>query len=283
MPLNLRETKASSTCALRLLDSDRMAPLPPKAILFDIGSTLWSSPAEVEAGLHACYEEGREALIAALNDVPHRDVLIEAVEGYFAEWEDRWKADNTIVEQPPTTFFVAEALERVGVTAPEEALQKFTDALLEVSVHTARAEDEEPEMKAALMALQNLGMRLGCVSNAFMGAATLQRIMIEKGLGDHLELIISSCETGYRKPHPSIYQAALDAMEVRPEEVIFVGDRLDADVAGPAALGMRTVLTLQYRQEDHTTAPVAPDAVIYHLSELVPYVEGLLKEGTPSH
>ena len=66
-------------------------------------------------------------------------------------------------------------------------------------------------------------------------------------------------------------------MGVRPEEVIFVGDRLDADVAGPAALGMRTVLTLQYRQEDHTTAPVRPDAVIYHLSELVPYVEGLLK------
>jgi HAD superfamily hydrolase (TIGR01549 family) len=255
-----------------------MATLPPKAILFDIGSTLWSSPAEVKAGLHACYDEGRDALVAALRDVPHRDLLIEAVEGYFAEWEDRWKADSTIVEQRPTTAFVAEALTRVGVTAPEDALQKFTDALLETSVHTARAEAEEPEMKAALVALQNLGMRLGCVSNAFMGAATLQRIMVEKGLGEHLELIVSSCDLGYRKPHPAIYQAALEAMGVSPEEVIFVGDRLDADVAGPAALGMRTVLTLQYRQEDHTTAPVRPDAVIYHLSELVPFVEGLLKE-----
>jgi HAD superfamily hydrolase (TIGR01549 family) len=255
-----------------------MAALPPRAILFDIGSTLWSSPAEVEAGLRACYEEGRERLVAALSDVPHRDVLIEAVEGYFAEWEDRWKADSTIVEQAPTTAFVAEALVRVGLTAPEEALQKFTDALLETSVHTARAEAEEPEMRAALIELQGLGMRLGCVSNAFMGAATLQRIMVEKGLGEHLELIISSCELGYRKPHPAIYQAALDAMGVRPGEVIFVGDRLDADVAGPAALGMRTVLTLQYRQEDHTNAAVRPDAVIYHLSELVPYVQGLLKQ-----
>ena len=259
-----------------------MAPLYPKAILFDIGSTLWSSPAEVESGLHACYDEGRDALVAALSDVPHRDALIDAVEGYFAEWEERWKADNTIVEQRPTTAFVAEALRRVGVTAPDEALAEFTDALLETSVHTARAEAEEPEMKAALVALQNLGMRLGCVSNAFMGAATLQRIMVEKGLGEHLELIISSCDLGYRKPHPAIYQAALDAMGVSPAEVIFVGDRLDADVAGPAALGMRTVLTLQYRQEDHTAAPVRPDAVIHHLSELVPYVEGLLKASTPS-
>jgi putative hydrolase of the HAD superfamily len=257
-----------------------MSSLSPKALLFDIGSTLWSSPPEDPDGLNFCYGAGRDALAAALSDVPEREVLIEAVEGYFAEWEDRWKADNTMVEQRPTTAFVAEALLRIGITAPDDALQAFTDALLETSVHTARAEAEEPEMRAALQALRNLGMRLGCVSNAFMGAATLQRIMVEKGLGEHLELIISSCESGYRKPHPMIYQAALDAMGVRPEEVIFVGDRLDADVAGPAALGMRTVLTLQYRQEDHTTAPVRPDAVIYHLSELVPYVEGLLKQTT---
>ena len=260
-----------------------MAPLSPKAILFDIGSTLWSSPAEDQAGLYRCYGSGRDALAAALNEVPDRDELIEAVEGYFAEWEDRWKEDATIVEQRPTTAFVAEALMRIGVQAPDEALAAFTEALLETSVHTARAEDVEPEMKSALIALQGLGMRLGCVSNAFMGAATLQRIMVEKGLGEHLELIVSSCELGYRKPHPAIYQAALDAMGARPEEVIFVGDRLDADVAGPAALGMRTVLTLQYRQEDHTAAAVRPDAVIYHLSELVPLrrraAEGL--ESTP--
>ena len=253
-----------------------MAPLPPKAVLFDIGSTLWSSPAEDQDGLHYCYDAGRAALVAALADVPHRDVLIETVEGYFAEWEERWKADATIVEQRPTTAFVAEALLRIGVMAPEDALQKFTDALLETSVHTARAEAHEPGMKEALAELRRLGVRLGCVSNAFMGAATLQRIMVEKGLGEHLELIISSCELGYRKPHQAIYDAALIEMGVRPEETVFVGDRLDADVAGPAALGMRTVLTLQYRQEDVSTAPVRPDAVIQHLSELVPYVQGLL-------
>ena len=255
-----------------------MTPLPPRAVLFDIGSTLWSSPAEDQEGLWHCYGSGRDALVAAMQDVelPERDALIEAVEGYFAEWEASWKADSTIVEQRPTTAFVAEALARIGVTAPDEALAAFTEALLETSVYTARVEPAEPGMKEALAALQAMGLRLGCVSNAFMGAATLQRIMVERGLGEHLELIVSSCELGYRKPHPSIYQAALDAMGVKPEETIFVGDRLDADVEGPAALGMRTVLTLQYRREDHTNARVRPDAVIYHLSELVPYVQGLL-------
>ena len=104
-----------------------MAPLSPKAILFDIGSTLWSSPAEDQAGLYRCYGSGRDALAAALNEVPDRDELIEAVEGYFAEWEDRWKEDATIVEQRPTTAFVAEARGRlidVGETIDECSIQR---------------------------------------------------------------------------------------------------------------------------------------------------------------
>ena len=119
--LKLHEMPPISTPKLRLLDSDRMGPLHPKAILFDIGSTLWSSPAEDQNGLNYCYDCGREALITALSDVPERDILIEAVEGYFAEWEERRKTDATLVEQRPTADFVAEALLRVGVTAPVDA------------------------------------------------------------------------------------------------------------------------------------------------------------------
>ena len=87
-------------------------------------------------------------------------------------------------------------------------------------------------------------------------------------MGQHLELTISSCEFGYRKPHRSIYEAAVEAMGVMAEEVVFVGDRVEQDVVGPALLGMRGVLTLQYRREDPSEAGVKPDAVIEHLSEL---------------
>ena len=49
-------------------------------------------------------------------------------------------------------------------------------------------------------------------------------------------------------------------------------------MVGPARLGMRTVLTLQYRQEDPDLAEIKPDAVIEHLSQLVGVVERMLKE-----
>jgi HAD superfamily hydrolase (TIGR01509 family) len=254
-----------------------MANRRPKAVLFDIGSTLWSSPAEDAGALAYCYGRGRDILLRHSGEAPTIEHLIEAVEGHFAAWEDRWKADNTQVLQRPTPEFVREALAPLRVDPPDDVLAAFTDAILETSVYTAKTLEPEEGMPEALAALRALGVRVACVSNAFMGAAVLNRILDERGLGAHNELTISSCEIGYRKPHPRIYAAALDAFGIDGPQAVFVGDRVDADVEGPAALGMRTVLTQQYRQEDPSAAKVAPDHVIRHLGELPGWLRTLLQ------
>jgi FMN phosphatase YigB (HAD superfamily) len=251
----------------------------PRVVFFDIGSTLWSSPPEDPDALRDCYTRGRDALLGALPGVPPVEALIDAVEHYFAEWEDVWRVEPGKVQQPPTTEYVATALGKLNLAPPPEALAAFTDALLEVSVGTARALPPEAGMKEALAELRGLGVRLACVSNAFMGAATLDRIMDERGLGEHLDFTVSSCEFGWRKPHASIYAEALRLSGATAEEGVFVGDRLDADVQGPAAIGMRTVLTLQYRQEDPAKSPVHPDAVIEHLGELPGVIDAMLRQG----
>jgi HAD superfamily hydrolase (TIGR01509 family) len=249
----------------------------PRLVLFDIGSTLWSSPAEDLEALRLCYGRGRQHLLRAVEQAPDHDALVEAVEGYFAEWEERWRLDSSLVLQRPTTDFVAEALARVGVAVDAETLAAFTEAILETSVHTAKVEPAEEGMAEALARLKDMGLLLGGVSNAFMGAGPLMRIMEERGLGAYLDVMVSSCELGYRKPHPEIYLAALKHFDIRPQETVFVGDRLDADVAGPASLGMRTVLTHQYRREDPDGAKIKPDRVIAHLRELPDYLEELFR------
>jgi HAD superfamily hydrolase (TIGR01509 family) len=245
-----------------------------RAVLFDIGSTLWSSPPEAPTALAACYGRGRALLASAIENVPPIDRLIDAVEGTFAAHEERWAADPSLVEQPPTTDYVATALAGLGLRPPPALLAAFTEAVLDTSVLTARVEPAEPEMTPALAALRQRGLRLGCVSNAFMPAAVLARILDERGLGDHCELVVSSCEVGYRKPHPAIYEAALASLRLAPAETVFVGDRVVADVAGPAALGMRTVLTHQYKQE-RPVGGVRPDFVIGHLGELADCLDQL--------
>jgi HAD superfamily hydrolase (TIGR01549 family) len=239
-----------------------------RAVLFDIGSTLWSSPAEDPDGLLTVYNRGRDALLEAVAEVPPVEVLIETVEGYLAEWEEIWRTDPAQTMQRPTTEFVAEALARLNIAAPEAALERFTTEVMEASVYTAKAEDEEDGMAAALRELDSMEVRLACVSNAFMGFETLERILDAKGIGEHIEFVISSAETGIRKPDEAIYLAAAARLGLAPEDIVYVGDRVSADVEGPAKIGMPGILTLQYRQEDPTAGSVAPIAVINHLREL---------------
>ena len=47
---------------------------------------------------------------------------------------------------------------------------------------------------------------------------------------------------GKTKPHPAIFQAALDELGVSAEEAVMVGDSPEDDVEGARALGMRAFL-----------------------------------------
>jgi putative hydrolase of the HAD superfamily len=54
---------------------------------------------------------------------------------------------------------------------------------------------------------------------------------------------------GRRKPAPEMYKAALDAIGVAPERVLFVGNRVREDYDGPRSLGMQAVLYTAHNSE----------------------------------
>lgn len=43
------------------------------------------------------------------------------------------------------------------------------------------------------------------------------------------------------KPHPGIYQLALELSGLAPDQVVHIGDSLQGDALGPAKLGIRTI------------------------------------------
>ena len=57
-----------------------------------------------------------------------------------------------------------------------------------------------------------------------------------------IDVAIGSRAHGRTKPDPSIFRAALAALEVPPEAAAMVGDSIEDDVEGAAALGMRAYL-----------------------------------------
>jgi putative hydrolase of the HAD superfamily len=70
-----------------------------------------------------------------------------------------------------------------------------------------------------------------------------------------------------RKPHPQIFQTALQALDVPPHQAVFVGDRFPEDVAGAKRVGMWSVW--KERSDRERDPQIIPDAQIVHLQELL--------------
>src|SRR5262249_38682343 len=82
---------------------------------------------------------------------------------------------------------------------------------------------------------------IAVVSNCAFGQDVLRYELGKHGLADRLEFIVVSAEYSVRKPNPLLFETAAARLGVAPEDIWFVGDRLDTEVAGAQAAGMQAV------------------------------------------
>lgn len=239
-----------------------------RAAIFDLGHTLWDfAPREETRRLCALrlYER-----LEAEHDggAPAPAALDREMDSAVARWLKDWDGDR--LEQPPTERLVSEALGPLGLAPEGDLLQDLT------AIFFGRELDVpfvEPDSLAAIAILDERGIAIGCVTNTITLEEGIRDVLSRLGLTRYLRSVVVSSAMGYRKPHPSLFQRALDEMDVSPREAVFVGDRLDADVRGAQAVGMRAVLTHQYRREPPDPSTATPDAVIRHLAELPAVIE----------
>jgi HAD superfamily hydrolase (TIGR01662 family) len=98
-----------------------------------------------------------------------------------------------------------------------------------------------PDVLPALRKLRDRGFRLGSITNRAYSGPRFHQELRDLGLARLFEVTVVSCDIGYMKPHPGIFQVALERMGIDPEEAVMVGDNLRADVEGAKTLGMRAV------------------------------------------
>jgi len=97
---------------------------------------------------------------------------------------------------------------------------------------------------------------------------------------EHLDLdssfrhFVVSDSVGYAKPDRRIFEHACNLAGVAPREAVFVGDRLDVDIAGAKSAGMRAVWFNHWGGSLDGSA-IDPDAVIERFSELPNALAGL--------
>ncbi|MGQ0662009.1 MAG: haloacid dehalogenase type II [Pseudomonadota bacterium] len=130
--------------------------------------------------------------------------------------------------------------------------------------------DAYPDAKDTLQRLKNAGMRTGILTN---GSPTMLAAAINSsGITRLVDAGLSVESAGIFKPHPSVYQIAVDKMNVAAGRICFLSAN-GWDACGGAAFGFRAVWVNRTKAPPEAL-PASPEAQISSLAEL-PGVLGL--------
>ncbi|HEU4379388.1 MAG TPA: haloacid dehalogenase type II [Hyphomicrobiaceae bacterium] len=121
-----------------------------------------------------------------------------------------------------------------------------------------------PEVPDTLRRLKTAGFTTAILSNGTPGM--LRDLIASAGLGQLLDHVLSVEEVGVFKPHPSVYQLAVDRLGV-PADLISFQSSNAWDAHAASAFGMRVVWCNRYGQR-RERLPGAPDREIGTLAEL---------------
>jgi 2-haloacid dehalogenase len=121
-----------------------------------------------------------------------------------------------------------------------------------------------PEVPEVLAALKEGGMRTAILSNG--SPEMLDAAVKSSKLDALLDAVLSVQDLGIFKPHPSVYQLAVDTLEVEPRQVSFQSSNA-WDAAAAATFGFRVAWVNRFGQAEERL-PDQPDVQLRTLSEL---------------
>jgi len=154
----------------------------------------------------------------------------------------RWRALNSMI------------FSAVGVAGDAVALSEEMEKRFDSGRYT-RAYDDTHEV---LEVLRQRGLRLGVISNGTPGVA---RCLELAGITERVDFVLVSALVGWEKPAREIFALGLEAVGLRPERVVFVGDHYEADIRGARAVGMEAVMIDRARRAADPDCPVVRDLV----------------------
>jgi HAD superfamily hydrolase (TIGR01549 family) len=231
-----------------------------RAVLFDLGDTLWHFPEMPPRDII------RGETVRRISELLRSWGVNPEGEMYFLGRDIRMASEQAVDEayngdciSPHFPTIAREAAAAKGLAISEEQAVDLWHAWNLGGVFLGRT--LFPDVIPTLQWLQERGYRIGSVTNRALSGEPFRRELAHHGLLDYFEVFSISCDVGYMKPHAVIFQHALKALGVPPEETVMVGDSLRADVAGAQALGMTAVWKRNHSSDDGERPLTLPDGL----------------------
>jgi 2-haloacid dehalogenase len=213
-----------------------------QACVFDAYGTLFDY-ASAAAGCRDVLGDRIERLTSVWRDKQLQYTWLRAVQGRHADF---WQVTGDALDF---------ALETLGID-DRPLRTRLMDLYLKL--------DAFPEVPAMLQRLKAGGVKTAILSNGT--PEMLRAAVMNAKIGDLLDAVLSVEQVGVFKPHPKVYQLALDALEIPARAISFQSSNA-WDAYAASAFGMRVVWCNRYGQR-RERLPGAPDREVKSLAEL---------------
>lgn len=236
--------------------------LTPKAVIFDLGSTLIDYPSTTWEEINVdCVAAVRQYLIRRKFSVPDEQGFFTAYEKIRQEY--RSIAADTLVEWSVPQA-LARLMDKLGLEIDGEIVDRLFDAYYEPIRQYIFAYDDAVDV---LSRINERYDAVGLVSNTIFPERIHLSELKRFGLEQLLTFKLFSSTFGLRKPHPDIFYKAANLAGFSPAECVYIGDRYLEDISGPNQIGMPAVLRYQ-EVRDYPDDPFGEIRQVMSLSDL---------------
>ncbi|RLE51766.1 MAG: hypothetical protein DRJ20_01500 [Candidatus Methanomethylicota archaeon] len=198
-------------------------------ISLDFGGTL---ACEVKEEYYAFHEILRE-----LGYAVEVEEVREALSIAWNLWLQEKAETGKVWSEEALKGVIRRILRQVGAPASDELVLRAAE-LYPHKLEFKAYPDAEPTLKKLK---QKEKYKLIVISNA-SSQRNVEIYLENLGLKHYFDLIIVSGTIGYEKPDPKIFHAAAEMLDVKPEEMLHVGDDYEADYLGAISAGLKGVL-----------------------------------------
>jgi len=190
-----------------------------KAVIFDFDNTLMDFMKMKRAAVESAVDGMIDAGLAI-----KKEIMVEKIyKVYTAEGiEDQQIFDKVLIKELGKIDYKILAAGIIGYRRAKEG----TLALY-------------PHVHLTLTALARMGLKMAVVSDAPRLPVWLR--ISGLGLQHYFDAVVTSEDSGVKKPHAKPFLMALEKLGAAPAEAIMIGDWVERDMVGAKTVGLQTV------------------------------------------
>jgi HAD superfamily hydrolase (TIGR01549 family) len=213
----------------------RLSPNGIRAVFFDLDGTLrYNDPSPEKIFLEFTVQQGIQG------SPKQRRRLMRWVHYYWAQSKELLQDRQTFVDAEDDFWLNYLRCQLTALECPpdllEEVLPRIFTHMREHYHPQDRVFNGVPE---TLQTLKEAGFVLGLVSNR---TRPFHDQLVSLKLEGYFDLVVSAGEIESWKPDPQIFVHALEALGLKANETLYVGDNYYADVLGARRAGLQPIL-----------------------------------------